>query len=76
MKGISYTALGIIFGGAAGVLMYVFTGQIWWFGLVGVGLVLGAGIDNARRQGGATSLRPAFRRLPWAYGCRRRAAGR
>ncbi len=52
MKGISYTALGIIFGGAAGVLMYVFTGQIWWFGLVGVGLVLGAGIDNARRQGG------------------------
>ncbi|HHX45703.1 MAG TPA: hypothetical protein GX714_17240 [Chloroflexi bacterium] len=51
MKGISYVALGIIVGGAAGVLMFALTGQMWWFGLVGVGLILGAGIDNARRRG-------------------------
>lgn len=52
MNKISYTALGIVFGGAAGILMYLCTQQIWWFGLVGVGLVLGAGMDNARRRGG------------------------
>ena len=48
---LSYTALGSVFGGAAGVLLYAITGEIWWFGLVGVGLVLGAGIDHSRRQG-------------------------
>lgn len=52
MREISYTALGIVFGGAAGILLYVLTGQFWWFGLVGVGLILGAGMDNARRKGG------------------------
>ena len=47
---ISYTALGIVFGGTAGILLNLLTGQIRWFGLVG--LVLGAGMDNARRKGG------------------------
>lgn len=52
MRRINYTALGIVFGGAASALLYAITGEFWWFGLVGVGLVLGAGMDNARRKDG------------------------
>lgn len=47
-ESVSYTALGIVFGGAMGILMFLLTGQNWWFGLVGVGLVLGAGIDGMK----------------------------
>lgn len=44
------TAIGIVAGGAVGVLMFALTGQLWWFGLVGVGLVLGAGMESSRRS--------------------------
>jgi hypothetical protein len=47
-KRIPYAALGVIFGGAAGIFMALITGQSWWYGLAGVGLVLGAGIDMYR----------------------------
>ena len=51
MKGsISCTALCIVFGGAMGILMFLLTGQNWWFGLVGVGIVLGAAIDGMKRE--------------------------
>ena len=47
-KKIPYTALGIVIGGAAGVRLAAVTGQTWWYGLVGVGLILGAGLDMYR----------------------------
>lgn len=47
-KSVNYTALGIVFGGATGILMFLLAGQIWWFGLVCVGLVLGAAIDGMK----------------------------
>lgn len=56
-KSFSYTALGLIFGGAAGILLYVLLGQVWWLGLTGVGLVLGAGIDNTKPKSGGAKPR-------------------
>lgn len=50
MKGkrFSYTALGLVFGTAAGLLLAVLLVGAWWYGLVGTvaGLVLGAGLDT------------------------------
>ena len=47
-RAFSYTALGLIFGGAAGILLYLLLGQVWWLGLTGVGLILGAAIDSTK----------------------------
>lgn len=44
------TGRGVVFGGAAGVVMFALTGQVWWLGLAGVGLVIGAAIDASGRR--------------------------
>lgn len=49
-RAFSYTALGLIFGGAAGILLYLLLGQVWWLGLTGVGLILGAAIDGTKAR--------------------------
>jgi len=47
----SYTAwgmmLGLLIGGAAAAAMYVATGEVFYFGLIGVGLALGLGMGAA-----------------------------
>lgn len=47
-KSFSYTALGLVFGGVAGILLFLLLGQVWWLGLTGVGLVLGAAMDAGK----------------------------
>lgn len=49
MEKFNYTALGLIAGGAVGALAFALTMQVWWLGLVGVGLVLGAAMESAKR---------------------------
>lgn len=39
--------VGVIIGSAAGTVMVIITGQAFYFGLVGVGLALGAGMGAA-----------------------------
>ena len=43
-----YSALGLIVGAAAGVVLYALLGSWWWFGLVGLGLIVGAAMDATR----------------------------
>lgn len=44
------TGGGVVFGAAAGVVMFALTGQAWWLGLAGVGLVIGAAMDARMRR--------------------------
>jgi hypothetical protein len=48
MEKFNYTALGLVVGGAVGALAFALTMQVWWLGLVGVGLVLGAAMESAK----------------------------
>jgi hypothetical protein len=47
----SYTELGMLFGifvgGGLATILYVTTGQVFYFGLIGVGLALGLGLGAA-----------------------------
>jgi hypothetical protein len=43
------TAIGIVAGGTVGAVLFALTGQVWWLGIVGVGLVLGAGMESSKR---------------------------
>ena len=43
-----YSALGLIAGAAAGIVLYALLGSLWWVGLVVVGLVVGAAMDGMR----------------------------
>jgi len=52
----SFTAIGLVLGTAAGILLAALLGHSWWYGFIGTaaGLVLGAGLDaniGAKRQG-------------------------
>jgi len=39
--------LGMLIGGGAAAVMYAMTGEVFYFGLVGVGLALGLGMGAA-----------------------------
>lgn len=45
-----YATLGLFLGAVLGILLYALTNQIFWFGLFMIGLIIGATIDNRRRQ--------------------------
>jgi len=47
-----YVGLGIIFGAAAGVLLFILANQAWYIGAgVGIGLVLGAILESLQSDG-------------------------